>query len=504
MYTILLVDDDIGVLSSLENMIDWPVYGIENVLVAHDGHEALSIIRRQRVDLMIADILMPKMSGLELIQFVRKEYASIRCIVLSSYSDFSYAKKAISLGVENYLLKPINKEELENSIKNSIENISMQKQVMQSLFLENLLYRWVTSDISPNELSERAKHVGVNIYCRYYCVILLKPLHKKSLDPLLSAFFAQFTGKHSVYHFMNYDGYHVIILGSHNLSQQFVYDKLSNITRMESSFPEFHAVIGIIASGYELVSSSYQSALEHFLMDHKRTDDPISISHSNEGLDLSGYQLNQILEFVKSDTSLDDEEAFSSLCQDIFPDFSEYTIADIDAYIQLIPIRLALQLTSAGLIDNNYFNIISSNSYHIEYGFSKSDIIDWFKGVISICQTLIKRHTNCLSPIILSVMKYVSDNFSEYVSIKDFCNRYNKNASYLGLLFKKETGIYFNDYVNQTRIIQAIQLLKESNLKVSEISQQVGFTNTSHFIRRFKKWTGVSPVKFRDLYADKK
>ena len=139
MYTVLLVDDEEDILNSLMNIIDWPVYGIENILTAHNGSDALKKLEQQPVNLLITDISMPDMDGITLLKEVRGKYPHIRCIILSSYSDFSYAKEAISLGVENYLLKPIQKDELDNSIRKSLDNLSMHKHIMKTLFLDNIL-----------------------------------------------------------------------------------------------------------------------------------------------------------------------------------------------------------------------------------------------------------------------------------------------------------------------------------------------------------------------------
>lgn len=503
MYTVLLVDDEVDILNNLLNQIDWPVYGVESVLTANDGLEALTQFEKQHIDLLITDISMPQMDGLELIRKVHESYSNTRCILLTSYSDFTYAREAISLGVENYLLKPFNAEELDNSIRKSLDNISMHKHVMQSLFLDNILYRWVTDDISSDELSERSKHIGINMFFRNYCVMLIKSTHKKSLDHMLGMFFSHTKSQYDTYHFMNYDGYHVIILGGHAITPQSVADTLNTIISDNSFDHDFHASIGIVVEGFEDVSQSYQSALEYMLLFHSPTGQHITLAYKNSPLTLTSYQLNLIVECLKAAPSAENDVEIVNLYNEIFPDLSSYSLKEINDFIDIIPIRVALQLCDSGLIDSNARDSISSNSFHFEEMPEQEDILAWFANIISICQAMVKVHTRSLSPIILTAMQYVADNYSEYVSIKDFCNRHNMNASYLGLLFKKETGIYFNDYINQIRINHAIQLTKNSNLKVSAICQKTGFTNTSYFIRCFKKQTGVSPAKFRQLNANK-
>ena len=503
MYTVLLVDDEEDVLQNLINTIDWPVYGVENVLTAADGIDACTQLAGKRVDLLITDISMPRMNGLELTRHVRNTYPHTRCIILTSYSDFSYAKEAISLGVENYLLKPYNAEELDNSIRKSLDNISMHKHMMQTLFLDNILYRWLTDDISSDELSERSKHIGVNIFFRNYCVLLLKSPNKKPLDQLLTVFFASMDSRCDVYHFINYDGHHVVILGGHIIIQQQVADSLHAAIKEISFNCDFLCAIGNVVEGYEKISQSYQSALECLFAERHAVGQHISLTGKKTALNLTNLQLNLIQEYIKTSIPSEEENDIAELFHEIFSNRSDCSLSELNSFIDIIAVRLALSLGSSGQIDVSDRDNIVSNIYHFEQLPSDQELMNWFANMISVCRALIKKHTRHLSPIVLKAMQYISDNYSNYVSIKDFCNRYNMNASYLGLLFKKETGIYFNDYINQIRISHAISLVKNSNLKVKEICNRAGFTNTSYFILCFKKQTGVSPAKFKQLHDAK-
>lgn len=124
MYQVLLVDDEESVLKVLKTSIDWQAMGVETPMTAADGVQALEMMERTSFHLLITDIKMPRMGGLELIRRVRCLYPETRCILLTAYSEFDYAKEAIQLGVENYLLKPVQKEELENTVQSTMANLS--------------------------------------------------------------------------------------------------------------------------------------------------------------------------------------------------------------------------------------------------------------------------------------------------------------------------------------------------------------------------------------------
>ena len=155
-----------------------------------------------------------------------------------------------------------------------------------------------------------------------------------------------------------------------------------------------------------------------------------------------------------------------------------------------------------GLVDPQSEQSIMLSTYHFEEMPTEETLLDCFRDILTMNMVMIRKHMHRLSPICTLAMQYVSTNFTEYVSIKDFCSQHNINASYFGFLFKKETGIYFNDYLNQIRINYAMTLLKNTNHKISQISKMSGFANTSYFIQCFKKRTGLSPSNFKQMISD--
>lgn len=154
------------------------------------------------------------------------------------------------------------------------------------------------------------------------------------------------------------------------------------------------------------------------------------------------------------------------------------------------------------MIDAEAERDVVTSCYHFAEYPTEDQLYACFCELLTMNLVLVKKHMRRLSPICLLATQYVSENFTEYVSIKDFCTQHNINASYFGLLFRKETGIYFNDYVSQIRINHAMTLLKNTTYKISQISRMSGFGNTSYFIQCFKKRTGLSPANFKQLLSD--
>lgn len=181
MYTVLLVDDEESVLNILKSSIDWQELGVESLLTAPDAWTAMEFFTQRKIDLMVTDIRMPGMDGIELIRRVRSLQSKTHCILLTAYGEFQYAQEAIRLGVDNYLLKPVSREEVRQTIRAVLGNIYQNRHNDENLLRENTLRRWATGMISAEELSERASVLGWNLYYPSYSVLCIAPRHGASL-----------------------------------------------------------------------------------------------------------------------------------------------------------------------------------------------------------------------------------------------------------------------------------------------------------------------------------
>jgi two-component system response regulator YesN len=378
-----MVDDEAQVLDNLSESISWPQFGIETVLRASDGIEALECLKQHPVDLLITDVRMPRMNGFELLHRVHEQYPAIHCILLTAYSEFEYAREAIALGVENYLLKPLQSNELEATIEKALDNIYRSR---SAIFRDNILLRWVEGTIGTEELAERANLLNINIYQSSYCAAVLE---SPKANSLLAAYAAECadTFENGIEAFGFWaerdkgNNRFVFIIGGKNLNR--------NI--LESQF--------------------YQAALR---------------------LNLAGR--------VRAGIG------------DIVSDAAE------------LPLSYRKAIVKTTKSENE-------NSGHI---------------------------LNSLSPVVRQTLNYINSNYAEGVSIKEFCALHNMSPAYVGWLFKKETGIFFNTYLMEFRIQRATELLRDGGERINEVAALTGFSSPSYFISCFKRSVGLSPVKYRE------
>ena len=221
MYTVLITDDEPATQNSLSTAVHWQQFGVDKVLVADDGYQALNIMARNKIDLLITDIQMPHMDGITLLKEVRNSYPETHCIILTAYNEFEYARAAVKLGVENFLLKPLVKEELEETIEKALNNIYAHQAISRQLFRDNILLRWAKGSITSSELSDRSELLGLNLYLAEYCTVCIGT---RQACPVLSSFCNICLGylerTYKVQLFRNDHDQPVFIIGSKKISKE--------------------------------------------------------------------------------------------------------------------------------------------------------------------------------------------------------------------------------------------------------------------------------------------
>lgn len=182
MYKGLIVDDEPMICMGIEMMVNWKEHQISTIKIAHNGEEALKLIKEEPPQLLITDIRMPRMDGIQLVKAVRELGLDTHILVLSGYDDFEYVRTTMVLGIENYLLKPVNEEELNENVRAIVEKIQWEKEqkqrasMDQNLIRENVINRWLYGSISEKELQERAEFLGFNLDAPGYQPFMLKGL----------------------------------------------------------------------------------------------------------------------------------------------------------------------------------------------------------------------------------------------------------------------------------------------------------------------------------------
>ncbi|QGQ94452.1 response regulator [Paenibacillus psychroresistens] len=523
MYKVMLVDDEPFILEGLRQIINWDEHKLVIAAVANQGEKAFEMIKGLAIDILITDIQMPNVNGLELIMRIREEGLDIKCIILSGYDNFDYIKKALPLGIENYLLKPINEVELSSTLLTTVKKLDneihekFKLRENAGILRENILYRWITNVIEPAELKERAAIVQIDLKCPTYLIGFMRIVNAgigsfiKS-DPVLTFAVLNIAnevigsfGKSIV--ISNHKSDFIFLFASHTLLEdkqeieQLIKASIENISKILKI--NVFAALGSLQSDFRNVYKSYEHA--YSIIDYSLISEPNTIIDFDAAR--PSYEDHQItiqtdMEQLRIHIINHDKQSSFDFMDNFFERLRQVPNMN-PVLLQNISIDLlynhTYHLNQRIKIDKNV--IFNSTDHFLQEIFEIHDrleLINWVKQFVSnlIDQLLLKKEADS-NPLINRVLNYMESHYATDISLKMLSAHFNVNTAYLGQLFKMEVGGMFTNYLNQLRINKAKDLLLTTELPASEIALQVGYTNANYFYNIFKKLTGQYPTKYK-------
>lgn len=508
MIHVLLADDEQIVRNGLKYIIDWEEAGFCICGEAGDGEEALSKIRSLQPELVLIDIRMPKLSGTELIEKAREEGYSGEFIILSGYSEFSYAQTAIRNGVAYYLTKPIDEEELALALKEIKKRILEKKDSTRSLEQ----YR---QKAKPSVIADLLTGSDFNPALNYAEMGLLAPVYQ-------AAACEWFSDQYHSYSFLDLlrvsnekeDAFEHIVLDGHDvllLKGTSALERFSRILRYYEDGPQkgspldgIFLVYGPSVTGLEKICDSYHACTEllgrRFFCDENQHvlsyDQLPEASVSSAGLSSETGQSysEQLVNYIQSYNRREISETLNSLRTMLYNSGEDirkikYFLADI-----FLEIKSAILARYKGIqipFDSNadILETIENKKYLYEILLFFSEQFEMIVSTIG---------NNSSDSVFDDIVYYIAHNYSQPLKLESMAPLFGYNSSYLGKLFAQKTGVSFNTYLDTLRVRRATQLLDETNLKVYEIASQVGYKNVDYFHQKFKKQMNMSPAEYRN------
>ncbi|WP_127489654.1 response regulator transcription factor [Paenibacillus ehimensis] len=527
MYRVFLVDDEPFIMEGLAYLIDWERHGLQIVGKAGDGAEALEALAGEPIDILITDIQMPRMNGLELIRSVRELQPDVKFIILSGYNDFDYVKEGVTLGIENYLLKPVNTEELIRTLTGTVAKIEQSVYKEESIkrhleiIRDNLLYRWVTAAIEPEELRNREELLGIRLGLPGYVVGTVKLLFdQEQAEPAEVSSRAETIAAVRMYCqrtvqsygpeqavFADLEGDLVLLAGLNDGDAdriRFVrfMAELQAAIRERWGLPLL-ATVGEASKGDASAHRSYRTAKRmqdyYVLAPH---DGPLvyEAAAPTAAAEPAAPAQAELAHFCKLLSAGKKDEALAWV-REAFARLRETEgLAPSDIQNTAMAV-LAAAVHHANLMRQEHEGVISDYKHLFSQVVKPQtmqeleELVERFVDRVLCASGAAERE---YSPVIRQVLLEVERRYGDELSLKTLSQAFHMNPVYLGQLFHKETGETFSDYVNKYRLAQAKALLVESNLKTSDISVRVGYTDTSYFYKQFRKYYGFSPTEYRN------
>jgi two-component system, response regulator YesN len=524
---ILIVDDEPKVLRGLRTIIersneDWNIAGEYK-----NGVEALAAIINQCPDVVITDIKMPCMDGLELVERARSIAPELKFIILSGFPDFSYAQQALRLETVDYILKPPDFRDILKSLK-KVEQLLDEKenkmkeeealktfkktallQLKDRLFME-LLYKSDTNNLLPDKGNEG------ELECFYsqYALFIIKmdnfsfSVFNESGNELekLAAFRKGVQA--SIYKRAGcvvdlYDGTFCCMLNVANSSPVFLKGMAREIhSELKNYAADLTIGISSVHNKPEKINMAYRECL--YILRNKvfyEKDSIIIFCELKMESSSEGYPLDMEHKYIEALRFANFEKA-AEILKELIEKVVAISNRDpirfkslIMEFLIVVVRNLSEEQHTEKLKSSMSGGIYNKLNLMDNINDIKSLLLDYTKNIVDYFSE--KNKPGCRK-VINDIKNYVNCNYFNDISLRQISSEFFMNESYLSDLFKKETGVSFSSYLTRVRIEQAKTLLKQVDLKPHDISEMVGYSNSRYFNKVFKKYMGVTPFEYRE------
>ncbi|WP_256761091.1 response regulator [Cohnella sp. WQ 127256] len=442
MYQVLVVDDEQMICMGVATVLMNANIGITEIFIANNGFEALDYIRLEKIDLIITDIQMDLMSGIELIETIFTENPMVPIIVLSAHGEFEYAQKALRFGVKEYIVKPVIPAELIRAVQSFLtERDTQQRSLTDTTFNQkfvfeemaskrnHILSELVSEGIADDEVDEIFTYLGRRFDGPYYCMLVIElnflnaGLFESEIRSFRDRSLLRYAALNVVEETLNRWDSLIFYSGSHSISVvlQFTQEEMDSPTRLNEQ---------------TMIAQLLHNNLSKFI----RLRSIVGISHIQEG--------------IPSWVALFKEANEAIRWSGVHIDHNVFYIGDFGKHEKL-PSAGGIPFSKQIIDDNNSF--------------------------------------------ILSAIQYIDDNYRQKgLKLQEIAGSICLSPNYLSYLFKKIVGMNLWDYVTKLRMEEAKRLLLTTDMRRYEISDEIGYESPEHFSKIFKKHFGVNPSEIKN------
>ncbi|QOS77885.1 response regulator [Paenibacillus sp. JNUCC31] len=536
MHQVLLVDDEVYARKGLRKLIRWEACGFEVIGEADDGDEAYEQIERLQPDVVITDIRMPETDGLELIRRTSLDGDQNGIngkmpyfIIVSGYNDFTYAQQAVRYGVQDYILKPIDEVELEATLcrlsavlkqHKSAEQEKRERQYMRCL--EQLMYGEADSSVAEQWLELTDTHSGDMLA---YLLFEHNPRlcsdvseitytgeedvaqlgHYESFQQIVQAVLKRMYPQDTPMHLKQHgERVGVLLTGKHLRTD--ANNLRKTVEKIQFSFTEMENTRVCIYAGATcqdplLIGHAYQTALKAIAYKFITEDDGVvlfdEVQHAQVQWMHTDHEKQQQLLRLMEEQQM---EAMEVTLGDWFTELraSCYAPAAVTSAVH--------QLVSAVV------SILKSVQADVKTMTTLQPVLDWqsergrLADALQLLNCFMEEAARRLAEQRQQIQKgsmpkiksYIEENYSKNISLKSIASEFYMNPVYLGQRFRKVYGMYFNDFLLQLRIEEAKRLLRQTDLRVYEVAERVGFGSSDYFATQFEKTEASSPTEYRN------
>lgn len=527
-YSVLLVDDEEEVFEVIRKKLDWESMGFHVAGYARNGVEALEMAEELQVDVVMTDIKMPYMDGLTLCKKLKELYPTMKVIIFSGFDEFEYAKEAIKIEAEEYILKPINANELREVFERIKINLDreldekrnidkLREYYMESLpvLQENFYTSLIEGRIKGSEIEEYARNYQIEFTGPYYVVTILhistsNPVSEDSIDPILLAMSVEKLAKEQLAgkwdsKVVTYLGDIIVItqLPDEESITRFT-DRMDRICKMAKRVCKARVTAGIgqicnQPAGLAMSYQGAQNAISYRVLYGTTRAINIAETDPRENTDMPWEEsyINEIIKRIKMGEAESLQEAIQKFTAQIAGSrmsLQKYRILIMEIITEIFRLGANNQINLEEVFGEN------SDVYTQAMQLESSEALEkWLsENCLKMQKHILNERRDNTKSFVTKAIEYVKEHYADQdLSIETICSYLNVSAAYFSTVFKKETGKTFINYLTDYRMEEAENLLLTENEKTYIIAQKVGYSDPNYFSYAFKKQFGMSPSKYK-------
>lgn len=538
MIKVVVVDDEMLIRVGIKSSLNWEEHGFEIAGMAENGIKALEVIEAVQPDIVLTDIKMPKMDGLELISEIKKRYPFIKTVVLTCLNEIDYVKRAMKLGAEDYILKlsiePESLLEVLAKVRQAIESNThsgiefrhneneKELKINRYVLKEDIYKKMMAGSIPPEDFADELYALGIDVRAGIYaalCCGIDDYSHAPARSRIDDRYLFKFSLVNILEESLSYcncdiaeieEGKYIILLKYDDASNSLLNKNTISgcLKRINNSLKKYLNIS--ISFGVNTSPAGYAHVREACLK--AGTAMKYKFYYGRESIvfydDINGFIGKGItFEYDNEKILLErlddfDEAGVKSIINGFYDGIAKSGAFEPDA-VRKVSVEICSSILKfAKKFDDNGDFILSGFSVHpLDFLMTAETIYDikqWFTEFVdALYEHIYSLQYKAKRPEIIKLQKYIGENIGENITLEKASRISNISRCYLSSLFKKETGDAFVDYVNKVKMERAKTLIRDHGLKIYEAAERVGISDESYFSKLFKKYMGFSPSKLQ-------
>ncbi|MDD2970608.1 MAG: response regulator [Lachnospiraceae bacterium] len=514
-YRIMLADDEPIMRKALINLTDWETLDCEIVYVAENGQDVYENLDACEPDILVTDIRMPGMTGIEIAKYIWEEKKDIQIIFLTGYADFSFAQSALKLGVLDYVIKDGNLNSLVEAVEKAKDVCNRLKKNTQTdlkKHVENFFKSVFNGSLyEEDEVLDAAEMVGLSELTTEYAVLLLRFMIRdedkirggKTTYESLENFFEMTFGENLLGAVpVERDTFAIVVSLNKNGREKMLSEQCRQIIDTMDNYMHMDAYLSIGAEHGEILelSDAFREAKETLESNFIENGSKIlRYENHQQDADVFPTEISRRLELLDVEIENGNAPGSQQILEELFTLERKYE----NSAMLVKNIGIAIQNNCRILLDKVGKSIYETTG--IEGSISKIiyDCDNWedykeiLNRVVNSTAKTIHIGMNTKNSLIEDCNKYIERNFDKNILVTDIAKKLGVSISYLSRVYKEKTGQTIIYTLNQMKLEQAKKYLRHSDMKIYEIADKLGFENTTYFSKFFKKYSGYSPKDYQ-------